>query len=559
MSVTPLPPTGLDAIRGRHAARLAAAADDVTVTVEAIDADTGERILGSIVPRLYTPPLRDLTPDTTYGYDLIEFAAWLGWPLDPWQEWLAIHMGELLPDGRPRFRVCLVLVARQNGKTIFCQVLTLYWMLVEQVPLIIGTNSARDTAKTSWRAVVDFALGNEAIRHRFGKPRETIGEEAFTARGCATRCELDHEHNRASTYRFAAPNRRAGRSKTVHRAILDEFREHQTWDTWDALINAMNAVRDAQAVAITNQGDALSVPLDAIRSDAIDFLETGTGDSRLFLAEWSSPSGSKATDLAALAMANPDLNRRQLDQDNLLGLAIGAENTGGERLARFKTEVMCMRVALLNPAVDPDSWAAAGVSRETWPDLAAERRRLALCLDVSLDATHASLAAAVTIDGITYVEMIKAWQGEHCTRDLRADLPDLVAKIRPKTFSWFPDGPGAVVTADLRKRRGGRPWAPRGTKVEELRGDAIAAVCMGFADRVSVGAVRHARDPLLNTHVDRTQKHERGETWTFTRAGSEPVDATYAAAGAAHVARTLRAPRTHLAAAGQADGPPAGA
>src|ERR1700742_2146374 len=80
--------------------------------------------LGSITPRLWTRPLRRLTPQTSYGFRVIWFAAVvLGQPLDPWQQWLVIHLGELLPDGRPRFRRVLVLVARQNGKTHLCKVL----------------------------------------------------------------------------------------------------------------------------------------------------------------------------------------------------------------------------------------------------------------------------------------------------------------------------------------------------------------------------------------------------------------------------------------------------
>ena len=75
--------------------------------------------LGSITPRLWTRPLRELTPQTSYGYAVIYFAAVvLGRPLDPWQQWLVIHLGELLPDGLPRFRKVLVVVARQNGKTL---------------------------------------------------------------------------------------------------------------------------------------------------------------------------------------------------------------------------------------------------------------------------------------------------------------------------------------------------------------------------------------------------------------------------------------------------------
>jgi hypothetical protein len=58
---------------------------------------------GRTEPRLFTPPLRELTPETSFGFDVIEFAEDIGWPLDPWQQWAVIHMGELKEDGTPRF------------------------------------------------------------------------------------------------------------------------------------------------------------------------------------------------------------------------------------------------------------------------------------------------------------------------------------------------------------------------------------------------------------------------------------------------------------------------
>ncbi len=559
-SVRALPPAGVDSIRARHLARREAAAGNAAVAVEVVDDATGEAVRGSLLPRVFTPPLIvgapgpcgcgcALTTDTSYGFDLYDFSVEIGWPLDPWQRWLAIHQGELLPDGRPRFRFVLVLVARQNGKTIFGRVLTLYWMLVEQVPMIVGTNTSRDTAKSSWRAVIDFVTSDPALRSRFGKPRETIGEEAFPVRACASRCEIEHQHQLPSVYRFAAPNRRAGRSFTVHRGLLDELREHQDWDTHDALINAMNAVDDAQAVAITNQGDLLSIVLDSFRTSAIEYIETGAGDPRLFLAEWSAPSGSDPTDPRAIAAANPGLGDR-VKLDNVIGQAIRAKANGGDQLARFKTEVLCMRVPLLDPAIDPDQYRACGVGRADFPDLAAHRRSVAAVLDVAKDATHATLSVAAVVDDVVYGEIVQAWQGPDCTKRVRAELPGLLEKIRPRSFGWFPDGPAAVITADLRKRRGVRV-VPRGTRAEEIRGE-VAPVCMGFADLIKTQGYRHARDPLATAHVERTQKLHRGDVWTFTRAGTEPVDATYAMAGAAHLARIVPRPRALSVAPGPA-------
>ena len=51
---------------------------------------------GSETPRLFTSPARPLTPDTTRGYEAIDFAEQvLGLALMPWQRWLLLHGLEL--------------------------------------------------------------------------------------------------------------------------------------------------------------------------------------------------------------------------------------------------------------------------------------------------------------------------------------------------------------------------------------------------------------------------------------------------------------------------------
>ena len=54
---------------------------------------------GKETPRIFTPPLRDLTPDTSVGFEVIDFARdVLHIELFPWQKWLAIHALEVI-DG----------------------------------------------------------------------------------------------------------------------------------------------------------------------------------------------------------------------------------------------------------------------------------------------------------------------------------------------------------------------------------------------------------------------------------------------------------------------------
>lgn len=490
-------------------------------------------MLGSTEPRLWTPPLRELTSATSYGFRACDFACdVIEKPFDPWQEWLVIHAGELLPDGRPRFRIVLVLVARQNGKTEVLVILSLYWLFVEFRKLILGTSTNLDYAKESWEKAVELAesvddLADE-IPPRTGV-RRANGEQTLTT---TDKCR----------YKIAPSNRRGGRSLTIHRLICDELREHHDWSAYNAALPAMNAVPTAQAFLITNQGDARSVVLRSLRQAALKFIETGKGDPRLGLFEWSATDGSDPTDVRALAAANPNLGRR-IDLDSVVGDAHRAKDAGGEQLAGFKTEVLCMDVPLLDPAIDAEKWADcldAG-------DLGELRGGTALCVDVSIDAQHATLAAAAVMpDGRARIEVVGAWSGPTCMRELRAALPKEVARVKPQVVGWFPAGPAAALAAALADRskpnqRARAAWPPAGVTVEEIRQETTA-VCMGFAEQVTAHQIAHSDDPLFNTHALATEKLHQGDAWRFTRRGAGHCDATYAAAGAVHLARTLPPP-----------------
>jgi phage terminase large subunit-like protein len=473
---------------------------------------------GSTVPRIWTPPLRELTPATSYGFDLIDFSRdVLGEPFDPWQQWAAIHLGELLPDGRPRFRTVLVLAARQNGKTLLGKALITYWMAVESVPLVGGTSTDRKYAKRTWSQIIDTVKQNPYLSRLPRSVRLTLGEESLTVDG--------------AEFVFAANNGNAFRSTTLHRWLCDELREHTDWACWSSATNAMNAVPDAQTVVLSNQCDDTGVVLDSLRDAALGYIATGAGDPRLGLLEWSAPDGCDPDDPAMLAMANPNLGRR-VDVDALLGAALRAKAAGGQELADHRTEVLCQRVRLLDPAIDPDAWHNCGT--DTPLDLAGHRDRVALAYDVSLDGRHATLAAAAVVDGQVHVEIVAAWD---TTAALRRELPAIVERVRPRALAWLPAGPAAAVAADLADRKT-RGWPPRRVEIAEIKGE-VTSVCLGFEEQVRSGEVVHPRDPLLSQHVANAQRLRRGDAWVFQRRGAGPVDALYAAAAAVHAARIL--------------------
>lgn len=476
------------------------------------------QVVGSTEPRIWTKPLRELTPETSYGYDVIEFARdVLKRPLDLWQQWLVIHAGELLEDGiTPRFRQVLVLVSRQNGKTETLVVLSLFWLYVEAVNMVLGTSTNLDYARESWDKAVKLVEANPRL-FKDVQPKSGIrranGEQTLTV-------------NSGGRYKIAASNARGGRSLTIDRLIMDELREHHDWSAYNAAVPATSAVSDAQTWMITNQGDEKSVVLQSLRAQALD----GT-DPRLGIFEWSAPDGAAPTDIEALAQANPNLGHR-INVESLMGDALRAEAAGGDQLAGFLTEHQCRYVPMLAPAIDATDWAAC-LDVGT---MDAARGQMALCFDVSVDMLHATLyAAGLLDDGRARVEPIAAWAGRGCTDQLRNELAGHVAKVNPSKVGWFPSGPAAALAADMKEHDG---WLPDGVELEEIRSE-VTAVCMGFAEQITAVKVAHSGDPLLDAHIAGAEKLAQGDGWRFSRKGAGHVDALYAASGAVHLARTL--------------------
>jgi hypothetical protein len=504
--------------------------------------DPAAEVRGSTTPRRFTPPLVTgppgpcgcgcaLTPDTSEGFDAVTFATdVLRRPPRPWQRWALIHGLELLPDGRYRFRHILLLVARQNGKTELLVILAAYWMFCIAVPLVLGTSTKIEYAKESWAKMVKMVNATKALSHLHDRKwtRQTNGEqEAWTIDPAAGTGDPE------SRYKIAASNEEGGRSLTVGRLIQDELRQHHDYSAWDAAVPAGNAVARFQNWCLSNMGDEKSVVLNDQHATMLAFITTGEGDYRKGLMEWSSEPTADPRDVHALAQANPSIGYG-LALEDLLGDAVTAMATGGEKLTGFRTEQMCIRVPMLNPAIDPGAWAACAEVGT----LAGARSRVAVCLDVAPDGLHATAAAAAQMPGgITRVETVGAWEGASAAADMVRELPSLLGRIRPRVLGWFPGGPGAAVAADLAER--GRGWPPPGTEIMPIRGD-VPAVCMGFEESTRSDRLRHSDQALLTTQANEAARKDLPEgKWVFERSGEAHVDALYAAAGATHLARTL--------------------
>lgn len=470
---------------------------------------TSAPVLGCESPRLATEPLRPLTPETSLGFEAIEFIEVMcDVTLLPWQKWWLIHALELLPNDRFRFRTILTLVGRQNGKTTLLKCLAIYFMFMNLAEVVLGVAQSLDISKESWQGAVDIAQSNPELSAEVKNVRYANGEQCLTLVN-------------GSRYRIAAANRRAGRGLSVDLLVMDELREQRDWLAWSALSKTTIARANGLTVAISNAGDDESVVLNHLRESAL-----AGQDETLGIFEWSAPDGCDLDDMSAIAQANPGLGMTITEQAIRSALATDPPGT-------FRTEVLCQRVdTLADVAVSQDAWNAC---LDKSMKMNSYRDSRVFCLDISPDTLHASLAgAAIGEDGRIRVGVVKSWRGTEATNQLRDELPDLLRSLGAKTLAWYPSGPAAALKADLEALR-----------AQSIDAANAAAACQGFADLANSRRLVHAGEPVLTNHVLGAKRFRVGDGWRFVRRGVGHVDAAYAAAGAVHLVRKPK-PKTRF-------------
>ena len=349
---------------------------------------------GKTEARLYTKPLRRLTEKTTLGYACIEYAKnVLHKELYPWQEWCLIHAleitGSLSKDWKFRYRIILIEVSRQNGKTVLSEVLASFFLNVLEIESVFGTSLSADKAEEVWEAVINDQESIPELAREIDHVSRGNGNKRLVLKGLRT-------------YKVGAPTRRAGRGDSNDLVMLDELREHRDWETWSAAAASTVAKPNGIIVCFSNAGDPDSIVLRQIRNQALgkeaDALGGDLGDESLGLFEWSAPDGAETNDLKALAQANPALGYGYLTERALMSnRATFPEN-------KFRSECMCQQVETILPQPFPDgAWDnCLDVTSEI--EASAE---LYFGIDMSLDRKWVSIGVCgLREDGNYHIELV---------------------------------------------------------------------------------------------------------------------------------------------------------
>jgi hypothetical protein len=508
-------------------------------------------VKGRTVPRLYTRPLVTgepgpcgcgcaLTDTTSLGFQAIAFAETVAAvALLPWQRWWLIHALELLPDGSFRFRTIITLVARQQGKTWLLKVLALWSMYLGVARMVLGSAQSLDIARESWQGAVEMAADQPELAAEVADVRRANGEQCLTLT------------NRAR-YRITASTGKAGRGLSVDLLILDELREHRDWAAWAALSKTTMARPNALTVCISNAGDDKSVVLNQLRDAAMRGITAGASgevmeDDGLALFEWSAPEGCELSDPSGWAQAMPGLGHGTITEAAVRS-ALATDSP-----AVFRTELLCQRVPTLDGAIDPAAWKACA---DRGGSLAPVRSRVALCVDVSPDYAHVTLVGGARLDdGRVRLQLIGYWSGPDALHQAEEAMPELIRKVKPAEFGWFPGGPSAALAPSLRAwRLKFRRAVPKYRKNEisgltelvtdnedefsRMSSGLEREACQALAAAVTGGRVIQPDSELINAHVYGATKLRSGDGWRFGRPadGGQHVDAAYACAGAYYLA-----------------------
>lgn len=494
------------------------------------------KLLGKTEPRLWTPPLRPLNRRTTRGYEAAEFADIIGEPFLPWQRWLAIHALELNPDGTYRFRVVLVLVARQSGKSTMKRTISLWRLYVDGAKLVLGVAQDVSLAREQWQMALDTIEASPELAPELAKVRRVNGDEWFRVaedRDITADDDEDEWFDAAGgRYKIAASNRKAGRGLSIDELNIDELREQRSWASWSALSKTTLARPHAQIWAMSNAGDDQSVVLNQLRDAALSGRDPSIG-----IFEWSAEDDCPIDDWNQIRQANPGLGYTVSEAAIRTALVTDPP-------AVFRTEIMCQKVDQLEGALPYAAWKDGADPAGSIRDTPALRKRAAACIDVAPDGEHVTLAvAARQSDGRPRVEIAAAWDSADAAR---LDLPAILTRMQPCVIGWYPTGPGAAFATILRpsgKTVSIEDAAPGRPHYAELTGNRVSEVCQELADLIRARQVIHPGDPLLDAHVRGAAKLASGDGWRFTRKGGGHVDAAYAAAGAISLALQMPEPR----------------
>jgi hypothetical protein len=428
-----------------------------------------------------------------------------------WQRYVLDRGLERAGD-RWRWRIVVVTVARQNGKSVLLRALAADSLIAGRGQHVGALSHLRSTAReTLFDPLADVLGQGTPMGELFqGKAVRANGQESLSLAATGGRLVLP-----------------SASEKGAHGLSLDLILADEIWALRDyrvqqAITPTQIARPDPQLWVVSTAGTGESLWLrelvEAGRSGATD---------RLALFEWSAPADDDPGDPASWAQANPALGET-ISTDELR--TAWEVSTTPESRAEFERAHLNRWTANVEAILPAESWRRARSDLAITGDLF-------VGFDVALDRSQASIAAAGVVGDRVVVELIDCRPGVEWLRPAVAELLE----------RWHPV---AIVANDAGPARSAcEEMIAAGLPVIPYKAGTYTAACQVFFDLVTEERLAHRGQPVLDEAARVVGRRKLGESWAFGRAVSGgDISALVAAALAAHAAsRPRMVPRVQFA------------
>lgn len=450
----------------------------------------------------------------TYGPAIGKLAAAQGTPLMPWQQLVADVAHELLPDGSWAYRLVIITVQRQAGKTTLLGPTNLHRAATRKRAKCWLTAQSRQDARDTMMDVVARVTGSPLAG--LFDARRSNGSEGLT---CAAT---------GSTFRVFAPSEDALHGKANELVAVDEgwaFDAAQgaaleqailpTFTTTGGQLWLVSTAGHGRSTWLREYVERGRAAVEAGRREGIAYFEWALDPEHAStVAEGVGPDVDPAARARAveLVLAAHPAAGITLRPDALVG-AMDAMSPG-----EFLRAYGNVWTAAADRAIAAHLWAACS---NTVPWTPPQPGLLALAFDVAADRRDGAIVAAWrdTDTGPVRLDVVDAHPGDSW---LVPRLRELHARWRPQAIGYDQVGPALDVADQL--QRGGIELRP--TNAREY-----AAACAGFLSAVTNSQLVHRDQVALDEAVAAAATRPMGDgAWAWSRRSSSATIAPLVAA-----------------------------
>ena len=445
-----------------------------------------KQLVGAVKPRIMSLPLKG----KSRGQEFAEFAEKCGYPLFPWQKYIANDFLTVDETGAFERKTVAVILSRQNGKTMLIALRILFGLFVLGEKSVVAMSSKRGMAEDTFRKVCSIIEANEFLRSQVKLNR---GEVGYRGNG---KEHLDLLNG--ARYEIVAGTSDGARGKSANLLFVDELRyiSEEAWAAAKPITIAMG--NKAQTYVCSNAGDAFSHVLNDLRDKALSYPSKTLG-----WYEYSAPQHAKPTDRAAWAMSNPSLGITITEQGLEEALSVMP-------MEKFLPEHLCMWVSSLSSPWPVGSWEALAdrnLSLPIGPDTF-------FAFDVAISKRTASLVAGQFLpNGKIGVGIMDQWRSDTAVDELQ-----IAAEIKTKWVDKY--FPRMIMfdhysTASIAAR-----LAASGCRMVDISGTAFYQASGDLLDAIVNNRIVHMGQESFDTQMNACAAKTNDSSWRIVRRAS---------------------------------------